>query len=94
MDEECWHRRETVVVSPESLLDVNTAGSIAPNRTIGDLRWKHLLESFDVYPTTAPTSAEGAVHFVRSALGELPPEEAWKCQQLLRKKKPWDHSAK
>lgn len=73
--------RETIVVSAESLPEANAAGIAALDRSTGDLRWEHSLEGFDVYPSTAPVLADGAVYFVSnessgvSSLGDLPSEE-------------------
>ena len=73
--------RKTIVISAESLPETTAAGIAALDHTTGELRWEHSLDGFDVFPTTAPALADGAVYFVSnersgvSALGDLPVED-------------------
>jgi outer membrane protein assembly factor BamB len=73
--------RETVVVAAETLPEASAAGIAGLERSTGDVRWQHELEGFDVFPSTPPALADGAVFFCSNdssgivALGDLAPAE-------------------
>lgn len=64
-------------LAAESPPESNAAGVAALERSAGDGRWDHQLEGFDVFPTTSPVLADGAVCYVSNesdcvaALGDI-----------------------